>query len=142
MHAAQAYQQYKTLQAQTADRGELVVMLYQGALKFLGHATAALRAGRLQEAHNNIVRCQDIIAELMASLDLDAGEIARNLYRIYEYMHYRLVEANIRKDPQPAAEVERLLRELLPAWQAAAQEVRAQRLTAIESGTRWQQAAG
>ncbi len=125
MYAAQAYQQYQIMQTQTADRGELVVMLYQGAIKFLTRASTAMRGGNLQDAHNNIIRSQDIVAELMSSLDLDVGEIAHNLFRVYEYMHYRLVEANLRKDPQIIDEVAGLLRELLPAWQSAAKEVRA-----------------
>lgn len=127
MYATQAFQQYQTMQAQTADRGELVVMLYQGAIKFLSRASSAMKEDSMQEAHNNIVRAQDIIAELMGSLDLDAGEIARNLFRIYDYMHYRLVEANVQKDVQAISEIVELLRDLLPAWQYAAREVRANR---------------
>lgn len=124
MYAAQVYQQYRTMQTQTADKGELVVMLYQGAIKFLARASAALQSNDRQEAHNNIVRCQDIIAELMASLDMGAGELAFNLLRLYEYMHHRLVEANLRKDVQLVDEVAGLLRELLPAWQDAARDAR------------------
>ena len=64
-----------------------------------------------------------MISELLETLDLErGGDLARNLMQIYEYMNYRLVEANLRKDTQPAREVERLLRELLPAWEQAARE--------------------
>ncbi len=120
----QPYQQYQEMDVQTADRGELVVMLYQGAIKFLGRAVLAIEEGRVEEAHGNIVRGQDIIAELMASLNLETGELAYNLFRIYEFMHYRLVQANIRKDPEPVEDVLGLLRDLLPAWQQAAREAR------------------
>jgi len=122
----QAYKQYETSQAHTADGGELIVMLYQGALRFLARASTTLQAGNLQESHDNLIRCQDIIAELMGSLDLSAGDIAYNLYRIYEYMYHRLVQANLHKDAKPLDEVARLLRELLPAWQQAAKEARLQ----------------
>lgn len=124
MYTAQAYRHYATTQAQTADRGELVVMLYEGALKFLSRAVAALQAGNLEEAHNSLVRCQDIVAELMGSLNMEAGEIAFNLLRIYEYMHRRLVDANLGKDERAVREVAGLLRDLLPAWQEAARRVR------------------
>lgn len=127
MYNTRAYQQYSTMQAQTADRGELVVMLYQGAIKFLSRAAAALQAGNVLDAHNGLVRGQDIIAELMGSLNPEVDEISNNLFRVYEYMHYRLVEANMHKDPQPIEEVTQLLRELLPAWQQAAVEARLQR---------------
>ncbi|MCL5958016.1 MAG: flagellar export chaperone FliS [Chloroflexi bacterium] len=127
MYPTDGYQQYKTMQTQTADRGELVVMLYQGAIKFLGRASAALEAGQPEEAHVNLVRGQDVIAELMGSLNPDGGEIAQNLFTLYEYMHYRLVQANIQKDPRLVAEVTQLLRELLPSWQQAARAARAER---------------
>lgn len=124
MYTMQAYRQYEVTKTYTADGGELVVMLYQGAIKFLMRASAALQAGSLENAHNNILRSQDIVAELMGSLDMSTGDIASNLFRLYDYMHYRLVQANLHKDPQPLEEVTRLLRELLPAWQFAAREAR------------------
>jgi flagellar protein FliS len=134
MQAAQAYQQYKNLQAQTADGGELVVMLYQGAIKFISRAVGGLATENVEETHNNLVNAQAVIAELTASLNPEAGEIARNLSRLYEYMNHRLVEANLRKNPEPAEEVLGLLRELLPAWQQAAAQVRTEK-SAQESST-------
>ena len=66
---------------------------------------------------------QAVISELLETLDLErGGELARGLMQIYEYMNHRLVEANLHKDVAPAREVERLLRELLPAWEQAARE--------------------
>jgi flagellar protein FliS len=121
----QGYTQYRTIQAHTADRGELVVMLYEGAIKFLGRASIALEARNIQETHNNLIRSQNIIIELMNSLNMEAGDIAHNLFRIYEYMYFRLVQANCKKEPSGIEEVTGLLRELLPAWQAAAKSVRA-----------------
>ncbi len=124
MIAAQTYQAYESMNVRTADRGELVVMLYQGAIKFLGRAAQAIEDGQIQEAHNNIVRGQDILAELMGSLNLETGELAYNLFRIYEFMHYRLVQANLRKDVEPVNDVLQLLRDLLPAWQQVARDAR------------------
>lgn len=137
MYAAQVHRQYQMMQAHTADPGELIVMLYQGAIKFLSRASAALQAGNLEEAHNNIISAQDIIAELMGSLDANAGDIASNLFRLYDYMYYRLVEANLHKDPQTLGEVLRLLKELLPAWQYAAGQTRAKApdTQALEAGS-------
>lgn len=120
----QAYRQYEKTQTHTADAGELVVMLYQGAIRFLSGASMALEAGNLQESHDNLIRGQEIIAELMGSLDMKVGDVAYNLFRVYEYMHHRLVQANLHKDPAPVEEVAKLLRELLPAWEQAAKEAR------------------
>jgi flagellar protein FliS len=118
-----AYQSYRQTQAETAAPGELVVMLYRGAARFAGSAVESIDAGNVPAAHNNLIRAQAIISELLETLDLErGGELARNLLQIYEYMNFRLVEANLRKDAAPAREVEALLRDMLPAWETAARE--------------------
>jgi flagellar protein FliS len=118
-----AFQVYRQTQAQTAAPGELVVMLYRGAVRFVTTAIAAIEAKDVEAAHTNLVKAQAIVSELLETLDLErGGEIARRLTSIYEYLNQRLVEANIRKDAEPAREVERFLRELLPAWEAAAKQ--------------------
>src|SRR3979411_491963 len=115
-----AYNKYYETQTQTPDPGEADVLLYKGAARFLASAIEAVDAKNLEASNNSFLKAQAIIAELMDTLDVkQGGELAQNLMRIYEYMHFRLVEANLRKDPQPAREVERLLRELLPAWEQA-----------------------
>jgi flagellar protein FliS len=120
------YQAYRQTQAQTAAPGELVVMLYRGAARFVSTAIEAIEARDIQAAHTNLVRAQAIITELSETLDLArGGELASNLLAIYQYLNRRLIEANLRKDPAPAREVEKLLRELLPAWEAAAREAAA-----------------
>jgi flagellar protein FliS len=115
----QAQMQYQRMQAQTASPGQLVIMLYQGALRFIGRAKAGLQARDYDASRVNLLKAQDIVAELMASLDMGVGEISDNLMRLYEYMHRRLIDANIRRDEVAATEVEELLRSLLPAWQEA-----------------------
>jgi flagellar protein FliS len=116
-----AYHAYRQTQTHTASPGELVVMLYRGAVRFVSKGIAALETQDIQGAHTNLVRAQEIISELLGTLDLArGGEIADRLLGIYEYMNRRLVDANLQKDPAPAREVERFLRELLPAWEEAA----------------------
>jgi flagellar secretion chaperone FliS len=118
-----AYNTYRQTQTQTAAPGELVVMLYRGAARFVGSAIEGIEARNIQLANEKLGRAQAIIFELIATLDLErGGELASNLLRIYEYMNHRLVEANLRKDAEPAREVQGLLRELLPAWEAAARQ--------------------
>jgi flagellar secretion chaperone FliS len=121
-----AYQMYRQTQAQTAAPGELVVMLYRGALRFISSAIEAIDSKDLTGAHNGLVRAQAIITELHETLDLErGGDIARNLAGIYDFMNGRLIEANMRKDAAPAREVAALLRELLPAWEAAVRQTSA-----------------
>lgn len=121
---AYQFDRYRQVGVETASPIGLVIMLYRGAIRFLTEAEEAMAARDIPEAHRCLVRSQEIIAELMGSLNLDAGEIAINLSRLYDYMQQRLIEANLRKDPAAAMEVRCLLIELLGAWEAiAAQEL-------------------
>lgn len=113
------YAQYQKTQVETADQGKLLLMLYDGALRFLGRARLALQENNGEVANNNLVRTQEIIAELMASLDLEAGDVAGSLFRLYEYMHYLLVQANLKKEDGQLQYVEDMLLELKEAWSIA-----------------------
>jgi len=117
----QAYKQYQRTQAETATPGELVLMMYNGAIKFLGSARQSLDMQDLEATNRQLLRAQEIILELMISVDVNVGPVARNLFDLYEFMHRHLVKANIKKDGQMIAEVEQLLRELVPAWEQAVQ---------------------
>jgi flagellar protein FliS len=118
-----AYQVYRQTQTQTAAPGELVLMSYRGAIRFLGAAIEAIDANKVAEAHDKLVRAQDIVANLQESLDVErGGKVAKNLNAIYDFMLRRLFEANVQKDAAAAREVQGLLRELLPAWEAAVRQ--------------------
>jgi flagellar protein FliS len=117
------FDRYRQIGVETASPVDLVVMLYRGAIRFLTEAEEAMVARDIAAAHGCLLRSQEIVAELMGSLNLDAGDIAVNLSRLYDYMQRRLIEANLRKDPAAAREVRGLLAELLVAWETiAAQE--------------------
>ena len=118
----QAYQQYQRVQTQTASPGQLLLLLYQGCLRFIGRARVGLENEDWDTARVNLLKAQDIVAELMGSLNFEAGEVAENLIRLYEYMHRRLVIANIHRDAAAAAEVDALVRTLLPAWEEAVRQ--------------------
>lgn len=110
------YQQYKSTQVKTANQGKLIIMLYDGAIRFLKEAEAALPAKKYDVVNNNIIKTQNIITELMISLNMKAGDISANLYRIYDYMNRRLIEANVRKDMTVLREIIHLLSELREVW--------------------------
>ncbi len=116
MIAQNPYARYQQIQTETADGLDLVIMLYRGAIRMLGQAEEAITAGVNADAHNWLLRVQEIIRELDLTLNLDAGEIAVNLQRLYAYMTERLIEANISKDREPVLEVRGLLNDLLDAW--------------------------
>lgn len=115
-----AYGQYRRTQVETATPGQLVVLLYEGCIRFTQRGRVALEAQEWDGARTSLLRAQDILAELMSGLNLEVGgEIASNLLRLYEYMYQRLVTANVKRDGAAALEVEELIRSLLPAWEEA-----------------------
>ncbi|MDX2186039.1 MAG: flagellar export chaperone FliS [Opitutaceae bacterium] len=115
----------RTYQAQavlTAAPGQLVLMMYDGALRFMNIAKDAMQNSdenprRIELINTNIIKAQNILSELRANLNLEAGgEYATNLDRLYDYYLRRLFEANIRKDTAPLIEVEGLVRTLRDGW--------------------------
>ena len=112
------YDKYKQTEINTANQGKLIVMLYDGAIKFLNIALENITQPKTYDiANTNILKSQDIITELMLSVNLNENsEIAHNLFNLYMYFKKRLLEANIKKDPGIINEVLRLLKELRDAW--------------------------
>jgi flagellar secretion chaperone FliS len=122
-YGAQSYA--RTYQAQavlTASPGQLILILFDGAIRFMGLAIDALKEPTqsprsIEQAHTNLVKTQNIIAELQSSLNLEAGgEYAANLDRLYDYYLRRLQLANLKKDAAPVIEVENLVRQLRDGW--------------------------
>jgi flagellar protein FliS len=102
---------------ETASQGKLIVMLFNGAIQRAEEAKRQLEKGRLQNAHNNLIRAQDIIAELRGALNMKTGEIARNLDRIYEYFQHLLIMANIRKETAHIDQCVRMMSSVRDTWQ-------------------------
>jgi flagellar secretion chaperone FliS len=111
-------QQYRQINVGTADRGKLVVLLYEGAINFLKKAGEATLEGSIEKKCNNINRANDIIQELNNSLKMDAGsEIAGSLRSLYLFMGRHLIMAKIQKDgTQKIDEVISMLSSLCEAW--------------------------
>jgi flagellar protein FliS len=106
MYQKLASQSYQNVQIATIDRGKLLLMMYDGAIKFLGHAKDGLEAKDLQKFARFLSKAQAVIAELMNTLDFEkGGEIAKDLERLYDFMLFYLTEANLQKDPKKVARV-------------------------------------
>lgn len=115
---------YKLAHIETATPERLVVMLYEGAIRFLHIAVQALADRQLDTANGNILKAEAIVLELMSVLDRDlGGEIAANLSSLYDYIYRQLVKGNLAHDPEPLLEVIGLLENLRSAWDEAAQMV-------------------
>jgi flagellar secretion chaperone FliS len=106
-----------------ATPGELVVLLYDGARRFLGRAAVAMRAGEIERAHNTLRRAERIIAHLDATLDFEQGELPHRLSAIYHFCLSHLSSARLTQDADKVEEVSELLGELREAWSQVAAEV-------------------
>ncbi len=109
-------QAYRDTSILTASPEQLVVMLYDGAGRFLRQAEVTMGDGSYLQAGERLSRAEAILDELLATLDMDAGEIAERLQAIYVFCKTRLIEARIERDPVRVAQVAKLLGELREAW--------------------------
>jgi flagellar protein FliS len=114
-------QQNKYLEAsvQTATPAQLLIMLYDGAIRFCKMGIEATKKGNYQDANKFLCKAQDIVQEFMITLDRKA-EVSNGLMQLYEYFNFRLIEANTKKDIVPAEEVLAHLQELKEIWIQAA----------------------
>jgi flagellar protein FliS len=109
-------QAYREASVMTASPEQLVVMLYDGAGRFLSQAEVAMVGGTWLQASEMLSRAEAIIDELLATLDMETGEIAERLQAIYVFCKARLIEARLERDPGRVDQVARLLDELRGAW--------------------------
>ena len=115
----QAYRQGAVL---SATREELVVMLYDGARRFLRQAAQAMRNGEVERGHNTLRRAELIIGHLDATLDFDQGLVAERLHAIYLFCLEQLSRSRFTQDADMLDEVGELLGDLRDAWGQIAHE--------------------
>ncbi len=128
MNTGNPHDAYRQVQIKTANQGKLILMLYDGAIRNLDVALEALphKQRRYDVVNGALVKAQDIIGELMSSLDFQrGGEIARNLFTLYVFMNRQLLEANLRKTDAPIQDVRGMLLELRGAWSQVVSKVAA-----------------
>lgn len=118
MAVNKAYNQYKENSIFTASPEDLTLMLYNGLVKFIMQAQSAIDEKNLEKANNSIIRAQDIVLEFQATLNTQY-ELSQGLMLLYDYMHRRLIEANISKDREILEEVLGFARELRDTWAQA-----------------------
>lgn len=116
-----AWQSYRQVATQTASPGQVVLMLYNGIIRFLEQARLGFGLDDPKEfnetINNNIQRAQAIINEMNLSLNLaEGGEFAERMRGLYDYLDRRLQEANISKTEPPIAEVLKHVTVLRDAW--------------------------
>jgi flagellar protein FliS len=110
-----AYAQYNNNKILTASPAELTLMLYEGAIKFGNIAIKAIEEKDIPKAHTNIVKVQNIIDYLRGTLDMKYP-VAQDFDNIYSYLEQRLVQANVKIDPEITEEVNGHLRSVRDTW--------------------------
>jgi flagellar protein FliS len=99
----------------TATPQQLMMMLYDGAIRFCKIGIESIKQNNYTEANKNLLKCQDIIREFLVTIDR-GSEVADGLVRLYDYFIFRLIEANTQKSVEPAEEVLSHLIELKITW--------------------------
>ena len=112
--------QYKQTAVKTANRGQIVIMLYEGAIQNVKKATIAVEKKDIKTKGMAIGKAHDIINELLNTLDFEVGgQIAKDLERLYNFMTEQLVKANLDSSKEPLQTVQKLLETLLEGWKGA-----------------------
>ena len=114
--APNTHSAYRAVDVQTASQAKLILMLYDGAIRSAEEAVRQLDARKYDTVNNHLIRAQEIINELRASLNMKAGDVAINLDRIYEYLQHRLMMGNVRKDKTYVNECIRMMGNLRDTW--------------------------
>ncbi|NMO96623.1 flagellar export chaperone FliS [Paenibacillus lemnae] len=129
------YDKYRQSSVKTAAPEHLVVMLYDGAIRFIRTAMQGLESSDVTKSNLHFGKAQTIISELMSTLD-QSYDVSKNLYVLYEYTNFLLIEANIKKDKAKAEEALGYLVELRETWVEASKIAgsQAQKTASIGSG--------
>lgn len=140
MTAATPLRSYQTIATQTAPPGQLVLMLYEGAIRFLERALAGFQREDPLEfnstINNNVIRAQEILNELDSSLDLhQGGDLAATLRGLYGFMNRQLTHSNARKSPEGIHDTIKRLSVLRDAWSEMLRQQRAAPAAPAEFGS-------
>lgn len=120
-----AYQKYKTTSVQSASREKILLMLYEGAIKFTKLAIKAAEEKKIADRGMNIGRAFDIIMELNNTLDHKVGgDVANQLEQLYMFMMEQYTKANITGNPEPLKENLKLLNTLYDGWVQAVEKLK------------------
>lgn len=121
MLANSGYAAYANNRIMTASKGDLTLMLYEGAIKFCNVAIAAIEERDVQKAHTNIVKVERIIEEFQSTLNYKYP-VAKDFNNVYQYLNEQLTQANIKKDKEILKTVLKHLRTMRDTWKEVMQK--------------------
>jgi flagellar protein FliS len=116
---ANGYNVYKSNSVNYASKEQLLLMLVEGAVKFCKIGRQAIVDKNIPKAHDSLTRTQDIFTELMVTLDKEAGDWAVQLFKVYEFINYKIGEANMKKSIEIIDEVLPLIEDINTLWNEA-----------------------
>ncbi|HET6171000.1 MAG TPA: flagellar export chaperone FliS [Gaiellales bacterium] len=122
---ATARQAYTESSVMTASPEQLVVMLYDGAIRFLRQSAEAMRVGNREQSRSKMSRAEEVIDELNYSLDMSYGEVPQNLRMLYQFAKRQLIRANLDSDADRIDSVGRMFADLRESWATIAQRAEA-----------------
>jgi flagellar protein FliS len=115
--AQQAQDTYRVNQIQMASKEQLLVITYDIGIRSCAAAEKAMETSDVEQINTHLKRAQAVVRELMITLNLEqGGEVAVSLMKLYDYMYYQLVDANVKKDMEPVQRVRRMMEELKATW--------------------------
>ena len=114
--ASNPYNTYQKNNVNTASSGKLLLMLYEGAIKFCRLAELAIDEGNIEKRHNNLFKAKRIIKELAFTLNREV-DFSKELGALYAYMERQLISANIKNDKEKISEVKKMLEDLKSSWE-------------------------
>ncbi|MDR3254577.1 MAG: flagellar export chaperone FliS [Synergistaceae bacterium] len=118
--AQQAKDTYRVNQIQMASKEQLLIITYDIGIRSCVAAEKAIEVNDVEQINNHLKRAQAVVRELMVTLNLEqGGEVAASLMRLYDYMYFQLVEANVKKEGEPIKMVRQMLEELKSTWMEA-----------------------
>ena len=130
------YAAYRQTTIDTADQGKLILIAYDVAINNCKLAIEKFGSHEmLEERTKHLFKAQDAITELLSALRMDVGEIAHNLYRLYDYMLRSLVEASVRSNQAKVVEVLNYLENLRGAWDEAIKKIKMETASSLGKGS-------
>jgi flagellar protein FliS len=134
-------QHYAEEQIKTASKEQLLLMLFDGAIRFLRVGKKAMLAKDYEKSNHNLIKAQKIVTEFIVSLDVKlGGETAENLLKLYEFYYHSLVKANLQKDTALLEEITQELVKMRKMWSEAVQIAATERKLSNQGSSSQQQA--
>ena len=141
--AQQAQDTYKVNQIQMASKEQLLIITYDIGIRACAAAEKAIASGEVELINTNLQRAQSVVRELMVTLNLEqGGEVAASLMRLYDFMYYQLIDANIKHDVEIVKTVRSMMEELKATWIEAIAKLKAEAAKGKKSAAVTQQPGG